>query len=190
MLLFLERSEVLNCTLVCLCASPCSFLTHPRACAYAVLCRKLTAEPDDCNGRCAGNLHDRLGVCSRNMTKTGSKFQPAVFSCLPGQGWDMLLHVEAIWRWRDWLGNILLTDNAFLPTNFHLERKTIFWHSDLEGLPRSVGISVLWHPVHPQVVWQKWQADVSKQGALHKDWPLQVTWIRALSSETFSMCSH
>lgn len=91
-----ERPEVLNCTLVCLCASPCSFLTHPRACPHTVLLRKLTAEPEDCSGRCAGPLHDRPGVCSRDMAQTGSKFQPAVFSCIPGQGWDTLLHVEAM----------------------------------------------------------------------------------------------
>lgn len=140
-----------------------------------------------------GNLHDRLGVCSRDIAKTGSKFQPAVFSCTPGQGWDTLLHAEAKWRWRDWLGNIFLTDNAFLPTNFYLEGKTMFWHSDLEGLPKSEGKSALWHPVNPQVMWQKWQGDVSarKQGALRKDWPFQeVTQIRALPFDPFSISYH
>lgn len=155
--------------------------------------------PQEADGRarwlqwkvCGKLLHDRLGVRNRDIAKTRSKFQPAVFSCILGQGWDVLLHVEAMWLWWDWLGNIFLTDNACLPKSFYLERKTIFWHSDLEGLPGSEGKSALWHPVSPQVLWHKWQGDISGQGALRKDWLLQeVTQSRALPFDAFSISSH
>lgn len=53
---FSWRGQKCWIALVCLWASPCSFLTHPGACARAVLLGELTAEPDDCSGRRAENL--------------------------------------------------------------------------------------------------------------------------------------